>query len=98
MKFLLVPALFLIGFTTHSEEWQKIPIPKPFLECTKDADCEITLELCGCCHFTAMNKRSVRKYAALERYCKEPRPLCKCKAPENTPKCVKKLCTLAPTK
>ncbi len=79
-------------------ERQKIPIPKPFLACTTDAECTMTVQLCGCCDFVAMNKRSERKYAALERYCKEPKPVCKCTEPVSVPKCVKKLCQLVPKK
>lgn len=94
MKFLFILAII----TCNAAERQKIPIPKPFLVCTSDADCAETFELCGCCQFTAMNKRSVRKYTALGRYCKEPAPACNCADSKKLAKCVNKLCQLADKK
>lgn len=98
----LILSLFAVSLMAQEKsapaERQKIPIPKPFLACTTDAECTMTVQLCGCCDFTVMNKRSVKKYAALDRYCKEKAPLCKCTEPLSVPKCVKKLCQLAPKK
>lgn len=101
MKILFCMIVSLCAVAVSAEEpapRQKIPIPKPFLVCETDADCDVTVELCGCCAFTPMNKRSVRKYAALSRYCKEGQPMCKCADPGKTAKCVKKYCELVPKK
>jgi hypothetical protein len=99
MKFLL-GLLFLLCAATAAEESarQHIPVPGPFEHCKADADCEMTVTLCGCCDFIAMNKKFVKKYAALEKYCKEPVPPCSCASPGKVPKCIQKLCRLVPKK
>ena len=45
MKFLLGPILLSCALSVPGNERQKVPVPKPFLECTTDAECEMTVEL-----------------------------------------------------
>lgn len=100
MKILLGLTLILCGTNSRifAAETQKIPVPKPFIQCQSDAECEMTVELCGCCEFIAMNAKFVKKYAALERYCKEARPPCSCADPGRRAVCVKKTCRLVSKK
>lgn len=91
---LLFGFILSLSFARAEDAPQRIPVPGPFRQCVKDADCELSFRLCGCCESVAMNKKFTAKYAALAKYCSTPPAPCRCADPGRIPRCVKKTCEL----
>ena len=93
MKLLFV-FFILTGIVSAEDAPQRIPVPGPFRHCVKDAECEMSFQLCMCCEPVAMNKKFTAKYASLVKYCPAAPPPCRCVNPGKFPRCVKKMCEL----